>query len=181
MIGSLVPLAYADLDWGLCPRERLEHLLASNGVDFARERDVWAEFLSRARAGDVEWEIAQSSGVHSVLPPEGVSWARWAEWLDNRLSEVADDPSSTVDLPDHLPGWRSYASELAPGLRTSCSVHWREWRYRRPPRRGTSWWSTRAPVGAVLRGHKGSAEEERWCPTPWEWSWRGRTASASCG
>ncbi|MEZ0493796.1 hypothetical protein AB2L28_16275 [Kineococcus sp. TBRC 1896] len=112
MIGSLIPLAYADLDWGLCPRERLEHLLATNGVNFVREREVWSELLSRARASDVESEIAGSSGVHSVLPPEGVSWTRWAEWLDRRLNEVAADPSSTVDLPPHLPAWRSYTAEV---------------------------------------------------------------------
>ncbi|GAB3462083.1 hypothetical protein AB1207_09620 [Kineococcus endophyticus] len=161
MIGSLVPLAYADLDWGLCPRERLEHLLASNGVDFARERDVWAEFLSRARAGDVEWEIAESSGVHSVLPPEGVSWARWAEWLDSRLSEVADDPSSTVDLPNYLPGWRSYASELAPGAqdlvqRALARVALPE----TSTMRDFVVVDAGAPVGAVLRGAEDSAEEE---------------------
>lgn len=161
MIGSLVPLAYADLDWGLCPRERLEHLLATNAVDFARERDVWRDLLSRARAGDVEDEIARRSGVYSVLPPEGVSWVRWAEWLDSRLSEVADDPSSTVDLPDDLPGWRSYASELAPGAqdlvrRALVRVALPE----TSTMRDFVVVDAGAPVGAVLRGDEDSAQEE---------------------
>jgi hypothetical protein len=117
VIASLVALAYADLDWGLCPRERLEHLLATNGVDHVRERDAWSGLLADARHGDCERELARRSGVHSILPPEGISWTRWAEWLEERLTEVAADPSSVVDLPAYLPGWRSCSGDLAPESR----------------------------------------------------------------
>jgi hypothetical protein len=114
--GDLITASlYGDWDWGLCPREALEHHLRINVSDYALVRDNWSWFLEDARTGDYEREIARRSGVYSVAPPEGVSWARWADWLEGRLTEVAADESTVYDLPRHPSHWRAFAADVDPG------------------------------------------------------------------
>ncbi|MEW1956914.1 hypothetical protein [Kineococcus sp. NPDC059986] len=115
MKGDLLSASvYGERNWGLCPREALEHRLRNGVSDYAQVRDEWSRFLERARTADDEREIAQKSGVCSVDPPEGVSWTSWAEWLERRLTEVAADPSTLVTLPQFLSMWRPSTARLDP-------------------------------------------------------------------
>ncbi|GAA0287616.1 hypothetical protein [Kineococcus aurantiacus] len=91
---------YGELQDCACPREALEHGLRRPG-DLVGYRDEWRRVLDRARAGDWQAVMNREADVNLVLPPEGTSWERWAEWVDLRLTEVAADPSTVAPLPLH--------------------------------------------------------------------------------
>lgn len=94
---------YGELEDHLCAREALEYVLTNNRGDFVGFRDHWRHVLEHAREGDFAVVMQREGRVNLVDPPEGTSWARWAEWVDLRLTEVAADPSTLAPLPRHPP------------------------------------------------------------------------------
>ncbi|ABS05815.1 hypothetical protein Krad_4352 [Kineococcus radiotolerans SRS30216 = ATCC BAA-149] len=117
IVTSPVAHAYGDGDPRLCARDDLEWVLTHQAVDPARERDAWREVLRAARAGDYAHVVRTAGRVNRAEPPEGNSWSRWAQWVDLRLSELADDPSRVVDLPREDEPWRLREGVLDPAAR----------------------------------------------------------------
>jgi hypothetical protein len=113
---SPVALAYGDFGDDLCPRVALEQVLVRNPVDYAEHRDHWRSVVELARRGNFARVVQDRGGVNLADPPEGNSWERWAEWVDHRLSEVADDPTSVAALPRHPEPWQVRSGELDEGV-----------------------------------------------------------------
>lgn len=112
---TVVSLALGE-DWeGLCPRESLEHALTHDCSDRGGQAALWRQLLQDTPPADLERVMQWSAGINSTVPPEGLSWERWATWVESRLSEVAEDPSTLVPLPRHLRNWRWRSGELLPG------------------------------------------------------------------
>ena len=112
MRNAPVSLAFGDFGEALCPRTALEDVLARNRADHLAHRDHWRSVLEQAREGDFAEVMYRRGGVNLVDPPEGTSWERWAEWVDLRLSEVADDPARTAPLPRSLLPWQVRFGEI---------------------------------------------------------------------
>ncbi|WP_328295040.1 hypothetical protein OG218_20375 [Kineococcus sp. NBC_00420] len=96
----------------LCLRHPLERALGGRGVDFADQLDWWRSIVALGHREDFVTVMQDVAGVLFVDPPEGNSWVRWANWVDERLTELVDDPTTVADVPRYAENWQIRYGEL---------------------------------------------------------------------
>jgi len=93
-------------DFTLCLRQPLEHRLADPTMDLPDQLDWWRSIVALGRRENFVAVMQDVAGVPFVDPPEGNSWERWANWVEERLVELVDDPGTVADLPRYTENWR---------------------------------------------------------------------------
>jgi hypothetical protein len=99
IVTSPVAIAFGEPNDGLCPRTDFEWAVSLTRPDAALELEQWRQLLERGRDGDVAQVMKRDGGVNLADPPEGTSWMRWAQWVESRLEELVQDPTSVVPIP----------------------------------------------------------------------------------
>ena len=187
-LNSSVCLAYgSEMDWS-CPREGLELSLAERWERLDFDRDHWRSVIERARRSDDPAGVFQRMGeVDFRDPPEGTSWLRWAEWVDERLTEAAERPETVLrGVIDRfaIHSWRRRSSVVPVGAEAVLDrLGGPRWPAHDPsggeaPVRWYVTGDTGAPVGAALRlDERGRPTSST--PTTWAGAVLQRTAGGT--